>query len=183
MPKRHANNCPTVWLLEILTSFASMACLFGIASIFWLVDGQPLSSWTPGISLNATISILTTACTAAMMHGVSEFVSQHKWTYFTRRPRRLETFERLDEASRGAWGSLKLIFTVGWNLATLGAFITIARLSIAPLTQQVVEIEQRMIRTEYDGATFGFAHAYNWGLTPQILSAGELPSRLRVRCF
>lgn len=163
--RRLANHSPMVWILEIVTSLTSVACLAAIAAIFYYVDGKPLSAWTNKISLNATISILTTACTAALMHGVSEFISQHKWSYFRARPLRLENFETFDGASRGLWGSVKLIFTVGWNLATLGAFITIARLAIAPLTQQVVQLEQQMVPRAHDDATFGFAHSYNRELT------------------
>lgn len=37
-------------------------------------------------------------------------ISQFKWLWFDR-PRELADIERLDRASRGAWGSLQLLFS------------------------------------------------------------------------
>ncbi|KAH6687280.1 hypothetical protein F5X68DRAFT_239822 [Plectosphaerella plurivora] len=166
----------TVWLFEILTTIASLLFLAAIVGIFYYVDGKPLSVWTDKISLNATISILTTACTVALMHGVSEFISQHKWSYFKTRAQGLESFEQFDKASRGVGGSLSLIFSVGWNLATLGAFITLARLALAPMAQQVVKIEQRVTSAPNDNATFGFAHAYTRNLQSlAFVTADSIP--------
>lgn len=151
------------WLLEILTSIASLIIFAGVVYIFWQVDGEPLSSWKHPISINALVSLLTTACAAALMHSVSECISQLKWLHFRRQPEKLENFERFDSASRGPWGSVKFLATVKWNLATFGALITIFRLGFAPLAQQVVNIETRRFTIPGNGdeVTFGFAHTYS----------------------
>ncbi|OQE26033.1 hypothetical protein PENFLA_c007G08200 [Penicillium flavigenum] len=112
------------------------------------------------ISLNATVSILTTACTTALMYGVSTFIGQSKWLHFKNGPRKLADFETFDEASRGVRGSILLLTTVKWNIATIGAFITILRLAFSPFAQQVVLIKQRDIISPSDTATLGYAHNY-----------------------
>ncbi|KAI8661280.1 hypothetical protein NCS55_00997900 [Fusarium keratoplasticum] len=149
------------WALEILSSFASLILLGGIISIFCYMKDKPLSDWRFPISLNATISILTTACGAAIMHGVSTSISQLKWLHFASGHRKLFSLESFDEASRGPYGSIKFLFTVRWNLATIGALVTIFRLGLAPLAQQVVSLEPRDVVTPDGGATFGYAHAYD----------------------
>ncbi|KAI5461888.1 hypothetical protein BGZ63DRAFT_454547 [Mariannaea sp. PMI_226] len=124
------------------------------------MDEKPLSSWSFPISINAIIATLTTACTSAIMHNVSAFISQLKWLHFKICPRQLYNLDRFDEASRGPYGSVIFIFRVRWNLATVGALITIFRLAFGPLVQQVVNLQPRDIVAFDSNATFGYAHAY-----------------------
>ncbi|KAL3428727.1 hypothetical protein BDV09DRAFT_190707 [Aspergillus tetrazonus] len=152
---------PSEWLLESISSVLALAVLIGIAGIFQYMDDKPLSAWKAGVSLNATISILTTACATLLMHGVSTFIGQLKWLYFrSRKPKKLSYFETFDAASRGAWGSILLLTTTGWSLASVGALITIIRLGFSPFTQQVILIEQRNISIPSNSVTFGYAHSY-----------------------
>ncbi|KAH7309782.1 hypothetical protein B0I35DRAFT_379378 [Stachybotrys elegans] len=137
-----------------------MMLLIVLVAIFWYMKGRPLSQWPTIISLNATVAILTTGCSATLMFGVSEFVGQLKWLHFKNSPHELRHFERFDEASRGPLGSLKFLFKVKWNLATLGALLTVTRLAFAPLAQQVVSFEQRLVMTPDDYVTFGYSHSY-----------------------
>ncbi|KAM5471252.1 hypothetical protein MauCBS54593_003592 [Microsporum audouinii] len=163
--KRHGAASLAEWPLEALTSVGSLAFLAGIVVIFLKMDNKPLSAWNSAVSLNAVISILTTACSTALMHGVSNFISQLKWLHFKNGPQRLADLEKFDEASRGPWGCLKFLATSRLNLATIGALVTIARFAFAPLVQQVVMIEQRI--TPEAAATFGYAHEYNRGVLVQ----------------
>ncbi|RSL51358.1 hypothetical protein CEP54_011452 [Fusarium duplospermum] len=149
------------WGLEILSSFGSLILLGGIIFIFCYMKDRPLSDWQFPISLNAIISILTTACSAAIMHSVSTSISQLKWLHFATSHRKLFSLESFDEASRGPYGSIKFLFAMRWNLATIGALVTIFRLGLAPLAQQVVSLEARDVVTPDDGATFGYAYAYD----------------------
>jgi hypothetical protein len=162
---RHGTCSSEGWGLEILSTFASFVLLAGITTIFWFMDGKPVSNWWFPISLNAVISILATACTAAIAHNVSAFIGQLKWLYFKMAPRRLYNLERFDAASRGPYGSAVFLLRVRWNLTTVGAFITVCRLALAPLAQQVVDLPSRDIIIPDSTATFGFAHAYNRNLT------------------
>ena len=170
--KRHPVYYPNEWLLESISSILALGLLIGIAVIFWYMDSKPLSAWRGRVSLNATISILTTAYTTALMHGVSTFIGQSKWLHFKNGPRKLADFEIFDGASRGVWGSILLLTTVKWNLATIGAFITILRLAFSPFTQQVVLIKQRDIISSADTATFGYAHNYSRSLLNDLANSG-----------
>lgn len=158
--KRYKVFSSSEWLNEMLTTILSLALLGLIVGIFSWADGKPLSAWRSPISLNASISVLTTTCSAALMHGVGEFISQLKWLHFRDGPKKLENLASFDEASRGPWGSLMFLGKVRWNVATIGALITIARLGFSPLAQQVVNIEQRFVTTADSGVTFGYAHEY-----------------------
>ncbi|KAJ5963198.1 uncharacterized protein N7479_003074 [Penicillium vulpinum] len=158
--KRHPAYSHREWLLESISSILALGVLIGIALIFWYMDNKPLSAWRGRVSLNATISILTTAYTTALMHGVSTFIAQSKWLHFRNGPRKLADLEKFDGASRGVGGSILLLTTVKWNLATIGAFITILRLAFSPFAQQVVLIEQRDIISSANTVTFGYAHNY-----------------------
>ncbi|GLI80471.1 hypothetical protein PoHVEF18_008826 [Penicillium ochrochloron] len=80
--KRHPVYSPREWLFESISSILALILLTGIVIIFWYMDNKPLSAWHGRVSLNATISILTTACTTALMHGVSTFIGQSKWLHF-----------------------------------------------------------------------------------------------------
>ncbi|KAL4926663.1 DUF3176 domain-containing protein [Aspergillus undulatus] len=170
--KRHPVYSPNEWLLESISSILALGLLIGIAIIFWYMDNKPLSAWRGRVSLNATISILTTACTTALMHGVSTFIGQSKWLHFKNRPRKLADFETFDGASRGVWGSILMLATVKWNLATIGAFITILRLAFSPFAQQVVLIEQRNIITPDDTATFGYSYNYSRNILGSLSNSG-----------
>jgi hypothetical protein len=166
--KRHAMYTPSEWLYEIASSVLSLGITITIACIFWYMDNKPMSDWRGPISLSATIAILTTAYSAAVMHGVSQFIGQLKWRSFKVGPQKLSNFEVFDAATRGVWGSILLLTTLKWNLATIGALITILRLVYAPFTQQVVLLEERDIVSPDPSATFGYSHQYYRELTGRI---------------
>lgn len=148
------------WAFEILSSLCSLATLSSIIIILWMTNGKPVSDWTFRISLSATIAILSTISSAALMHNVSSFISQLKWLYFKKEPRRLHQFELFDEASRGPYGSIIFLFGVKWNLATIGAFITIFRLASSPLIQQAIQLKTQNAYLADEEATLGYAQMY-----------------------
>ncbi|CEJ92004.1 hypothetical protein VHEMI07685 [[Torrubiella] hemipterigena] len=168
---------PAEWLIELITSLAGLLLLIAMAAVFWSMNGKPLSAWPGPVSLNTVVSILSTACTAALMHGVSAFIGQLKWLQFKQEPQKLSHFEKFDEASRGPWGSAVFLTTVKWNLATLGAAITILRLAFGPLAQQVVGIEQRNVTASNDQISFGYTTVYNRNLVGQGIGNSGLSSR------
>lgn len=80
--KRYALFSPSEWLLESISSIIALGLVIGIAVIFFYMNNKPLSAWGGLFSLNATISILTTAYAMVLMHGVSTFIGQSKWLHF-----------------------------------------------------------------------------------------------------
>ncbi|KAJ3546417.1 hypothetical protein NM208_g2017 [Fusarium decemcellulare] len=158
--KRYGILTGAGWLLEILTTFLSLGVLVAISIIFWSMDDKPYSNWQFPISINAVVSILATAGSAARMHGVSTFISQLKWVHFKKKPQKLQNFQNFDEASRGSYGALLFLFKVKWNLATVGALITVCQLAFGPLAQQVIDIQPRIVSTPDNAATYGYTHEY-----------------------
>ncbi|KAF4946685.1 hypothetical protein FSARC_14131 [Fusarium sarcochroum] len=153
------------WGLEILSLLLSLALFIGMVAIFCTMQNKPLSKWPFPIDISAAIAILATGCTAAMMHNVSAFIGQLKWLYFGDSPRQLYTIERFDEASRGPYGSAIFVFRIPWNVATIGALITILRLGFAPFSQQVISLQPKEVDIADSTTTFGFAHAYDRNLS------------------
>lgn len=69
------------WWQEILSAISSMLCLVAIVIILYKVNGKPLSDWNEPVSLNAVISLLSTAGKAGLILPVAECISQLKWIY------------------------------------------------------------------------------------------------------
>ncbi|KAF7195354.1 hypothetical protein HII31_03246 [Pseudocercospora fuligena] len=73
-----------------------------------------------------------------MILPIAEAISQLKWHWYWGRERPILDFERFDSASRGPWGSLMLLCSPrSWNLAALGAALTLAAIVLEPSLQQI----------------------------------------------
>ncbi|CZR66752.1 uncharacterized protein PAC_16653 [Phialocephala subalpina] len=141
-PRDLANTINNWWIMEFGLWTVSCASLAALVLVLWYHDGQPLPRWPFSITLNSLFSTFTTICKATLMVPVAQSLGQLKWTWFAKRTRNLEDFESLDSASRGTWGSLKLLI---WqrgrqhrHLACIGAIITLLALPTSPITQQAV---------------------------------------------
>lgn len=98
------------WSSELASVIGSALLLAALVVVLLVYNDQPIFTWH-AITLNAIVSVLSTASKTALLFAVTELVSQWKWILFTDRSRPLMDFERIDSASRGAFGSLKLM----WN--------------------------------------------------------------------
>jgi hypothetical protein len=101
----------TLWLPELLACLGTIVSLVGIVALIAIYDNKPVFHWK-GVTLNAAVSVLSTASKSLLMLAVEESISQWKWILFWRDRRLLIDFERVDEASRGPWGS----FIALWRL-------------------------------------------------------------------
>lgn len=103
----------SVWSLELgslLLSLLSFACLI---TLLFVYDREPISKWTKfPLSLNAVISILGTISKAALAFVVSMCLSQCKWNWVGNFAEPLVDFDRFDAASRGPWGSGRLLISM-----------------------------------------------------------------------
>lgn len=77
-------------------------------------NGREIFSWH-GVTLNAVISVLSTASKALLLFALSEAIGQWKWVTFSKGPQPLMDLERVDAASRGPLGSMKWIWATGWK--------------------------------------------------------------------
>lgn len=97
------------WRLEIvsmLTSVLALAAIIGVLSHF---DGHALPNWPREITLNTLIALLTAIANASMVAPLSSGLSQLKWLHFHGKRRRLTDIELFDDASRGVYGSIRLL--------------------------------------------------------------------------
>jgi hypothetical protein len=86
--------------------------------VLLIYDGQALPQLPLSITLNTFIAFFSTISKAAFMLPIAEAISQCKWNWF-RQDRPLSDFETFDEASRGFWGSVTLLFRVRWRYGSL----------------------------------------------------------------
>jgi hypothetical protein len=155
------------WGWEILSSLCTLTTFAAIVAVLWTMDGRPLSQWQYRLSLNATIALLATLCTATMMHNVSASISQQKWVCFQKRARPLEYLELFDEASRGPFGSFVFLAKVKCNLATIGALITIFRLLFSPMVQAVIQNVPRNVTTYDSHVRMNYTHTFVRNVTDE----------------
>ncbi len=102
------------WGPDVLAVVFAVACSIGLAVLLALEDGKPVFSWY-GVTLNALVALLATCSKSALLVVVAESTSQWKWILFSRDARPLMDFERIDSASRGPFGSLKLLWSQSCN--------------------------------------------------------------------
>jgi len=148
------------WLFEILSVTISACCvgknkeLFdsiyvhcadstgAIIAILALLRDAPLARWPFGLTV---INVLSKIASAALILPISEAIGQLKWSWFHgKESKDAFDFEIFDKASRGAWGSVLLLFrTRGRSLAALGALLTVLLLAIDTFFQQVTDLPER----------------------------------------
>lgn len=103
------------WWQELICCVLSIASLVALVFFLRAFDGEPLPNWPSGITINTVVAFLATISRTAFVIPVTEGLSQAKWNWFKKKPRPLEDFDAFDQASRGPWGSVTLLFrTVGW---------------------------------------------------------------------
>ncbi|KAM5342276.1 hypothetical protein ACJ41O_013242 [Fusarium nematophilum] len=151
----NSHSLVSSWWLECS---ALVICLSSFAAVVYLLfvyNGQPISKWAGfPLSLNAVVSILSGISRASLAYIISMCLSQAKWNWATRYPEPLIDFDRFDAASRGAWGSLRLVksFVRRPHWAFLGALAAITLLAFDPLIQAILTFEDQP--TAVDGTQY-----------------------------
>jgi hypothetical protein len=148
------------WLWELTAAGGSCALAIVLCVVLWRYDGRPepelRSMVDVGITLGTVVALLATVSVAMAVAAVQECLSQVKWLWYHRRPRPLADLERYDQASRGSWGSLRLLLrlhVLRSPTATLGALLMIAHLVVVPLAQQSVGLAIEMYPNATAAAT------------------------------
>ncbi|KAF6832268.1 hypothetical protein CPLU01_06232 [Colletotrichum plurivorum] len=130
---------PHTWTLEISAIVLSIAALVAVAVLLPLYDNKPLTKWNFFLSFNTVISILGATSRAALAFAIGSCISQGKWNWFSRRYDSIMVFDRFEEASRGPWGSVRLLW---WSKmrhwVALGALCTVILLGFEPFLQAVI---------------------------------------------
>lgn len=74
-------------------------------------DNKPDPLWMGGITLNTAVSIASALFRVALMYSVTTCISQLVWVWFSGQDRPLGHTILFDQASRGPWGSLMILFS------------------------------------------------------------------------
>ena len=97
------------WRLEITLLILSVTSLVSAIILLSTKDGIPLKNWAFYFSLNTIISVLGAISRASLASAVGSCIAQEKWNWFQRGMAPLYIFDRIDNASRGPLGSIKLL--------------------------------------------------------------------------
>lgn len=98
------------WTIDFVAWIVAFGSLMAIIGVLKYWSDRPVSDWTAGITLNTLVSVLATLVYLFLMVPVSSCIAQLKWNCF-HRPRPLFDFYLVDEASRSAFASARLILT------------------------------------------------------------------------
>jgi hypothetical protein len=160
------------WQQETWAMGFSICCLVATCIIMAWIDGRRLSIWHWAIQPNAVVSLLLVSSKAALMLSTAACLSQLKWTHFQSAPRKLKDLETFDDASRGPWGSLRLLFARGTGsldaAVRLGCAITVLVLAMETFGQQLLSFPERRVAVAGEVATF-----------PTIQNLVEMPNVAR----
>jgi hypothetical protein len=99
------------WTFEILAMVVALGAVAAIIGVVARYNGRALPDWPHDITLNALIALLATFANATMSVCLSSGISQAKWMRFKKSTAPLSDVESFDDASRGSWGSMKLLVT------------------------------------------------------------------------
>jgi hypothetical protein len=178
-PRLNSGQTKFSWTWQIASAVISVAGLLAIVAVLLSIQHNPrLASWTlsssskvsrvisSNISPNTLIAIFAAISKAALLVAVADCIGQLKWIRFEEKSHLLKELEVYDEATRGPWGSLKLLFTMRHTalLAALGAFITIVSIAIDPFAQQIISNVTRTVVAQNETASYQVAHTYDTGL-------------------
>jgi hypothetical protein len=126
------------WFYECAALAFSVGCLVALAVMLGVYDGKEAPRLPYNITLNALVSVLSTAAKSSLLFAIAGILGQIKWTWFTER-RELSDIQTFDDATRGPWGALILLCSRSRRpLASLGAAITILALAYDTFLQQLV---------------------------------------------
>ncbi|KAF2111045.1 hypothetical protein BDV96DRAFT_650647 [Lophiotrema nucula] len=159
IPKQSRRSSPRtlLWRMDILSWLASLCFFVAIVAILAVYNGKPLPDLPLGITLNAIVSLLGTFAQIFYMTPVASTLGQSKWLRsLERRP--FNDFRMMDDASRGSWGSFKLLIRFkGGLVSSFAALFTILTLGASFFFQQVLRYEFQF--PESDGALIQIARS------------------------
>lgn len=92
----------------------SLLSMLAIVLVLRLHEGRPLPTWPFSITINSLVSVFATIMKATMLVPIAAGISQAKWHWF-RQLHPLNDIEVYDQASRGPWGALKLLWNIRWR--------------------------------------------------------------------
>ncbi|KAF2677384.1 hypothetical protein K458DRAFT_436675 [Lentithecium fluviatile CBS 122367] len=136
------------WLVELASLALGNGATIAIVSILLYYQDKPAPHLNSvigvGISLNTIVAILAAVSRASVLLAVAECISQQKWVWFSGSARPLTELDVFDQGSRGAFGSLVLMWKVKLrNIVSIGALLLVLGLAVDPMSQALLSYETR----------------------------------------
>jgi hypothetical protein len=152
-----------LWKFELLSMVVSVGALLAIVAVLFAFDGKPTSRWKAIAQPNTVVSALSTLAKSSMLMVVGQALGQLKWQHFESRPRRLIEFEIFENASRGPWGALDLLYHLHWRAiaGSTGAVITVLAVAMDPFAQQVIQFDSRPVTAPNETSVISAARSYD----------------------
>ncbi|KAI0410530.1 hypothetical protein F5X98DRAFT_368736 [Xylaria grammica] len=127
------------WMWEYLALTLSILATAALIAFLVVINKTYLIDWKAAVSPNTVISILAVLARAPLGFAISSCLAQTKWNWFRKRSDSLSTFCRLDDASRGPWGSFWLIIWLrASHVVVIGALVMITLLTFEPFLQAIL---------------------------------------------
>ncbi|KAF2019627.1 hypothetical protein BU24DRAFT_419239 [Aaosphaeria arxii CBS 175.79] len=149
------------WWWELLACVPIIASFSGLIAILRAYQDRPLPKWPLGLSFNTALSVLGLVFRTPALFIAAEGIGQLKWRWFSKE-RPLSDLSAYDEATRGPWGSTKLLWVTRWRdlLAIIGSIIIIASIGIDPFTQAVVGYSPCRVSATKSASTVGRINSF-----------------------
>ncbi|KAJ2892961.1 hypothetical protein MKZ38_009160 [Zalerion maritima] len=144
-----------VWWKELASLLALLGSLAAVVATVRPAQGQPVPEWPLNISINALVAVYIVILKIVMIYIVSECLGQLKWSWFEERTRSLSELGTFDDASRGPWGAICLVWkTRGQNFVPpVGALIVILSTILDPFGQQIISLRSCTLPASTGNAT------------------------------
>ncbi|KAF6826482.1 hypothetical protein CMUS01_09425 [Colletotrichum musicola] len=132
-----------IWAFELLCILLSILLFIFVLYKF---SNQDLPDWPFGATLNSFLALATTMSKASFMIPVSVAISQTQWAWISKKSRPLYDVHVIDQASRGTWGSLVLLWRFRFqHVAVLGSLLFAFSAFTSPVTQLAISYPMRDI--------------------------------------
>lgn len=95
---------------EATAGIISIAMLASIVGILRRYNSTDINSWSGSWSLGSVVGLLATICEITMGYLLTAAISQWKWVWY-KDSQKLTDLDIFDDSSRGALGSVKLLFS------------------------------------------------------------------------
>lgn len=132
-------NVWNTWWLEIAACAVAISSLLATFATIYSYVGKPSPDWPKWLSLNTVVSIYALLLKLSVLLVAAEGIGQLKWHWFSNTNRPLYDMVKYDDATRGPYGALMLLWRLRMEhmLASLGALIILLALVVDPFAQQV----------------------------------------------
>ncbi|KAM7218679.1 Protein of unknown function (DUF3176) domain containing protein [Rhypophila decipiens] len=130
-----------VWWPEMLTCVLILGMFGAVVGTIHPYQGKPLPNWPYHLQINTVVSIYFTVIKACMLFILAEGLGQLKWGWFSSgQTRPLYHLAAYDNATRGPWGSLNLLWKLRCRtfLPSVAALAIVLATIVDPFGQQII---------------------------------------------